>query len=324
LLLMLVIVWVMGGRISHLVKPPASGTRSYLRPTLRTVIAAACVIAIALIPFPRRLSVPMTVEPAGAQKIYVRTAGYLASHVNEGAKIAEGDPIAVLENPEVERELLARETRYESLLTQLATLQLNRRTDVVSSQRIPVVAEALQEAEKQLKLHRQRAQTLIIGSPIDGRVFAAEPRNEVHANDRLPRFWSGSPLDPINQNAWLEQGTVIGWVGEERKRDAIVTVPQDQIEFIRPGQPVSLLIASAPRESITGIVTSVADSPRDHDPAEPPTRPQSPQYLVRVAIDSKGFTLPVQMQGHARITVDNASVVERLGEFLANAFAVAI
>ncbi|MCP4891009.1 MAG: HlyD family secretion protein, partial [Planctomycetaceae bacterium] len=123
----------------------------------------------------------------------------------------------------------------------------------------------------------------------------------------------------INQKAWLEQGTVVGMVGDESRREAILLVPQEKVELLRSGQPVTLRIASLPRGAITGTITDVAISPLDPE-IDVNDLPGPPQYQVRVRIEPTQVTLPVRLQGNARITVDQASVLQRIGRFLAGAF----
>ncbi len=309
-------------RLTTLIKPHPSVSidrRWWTRGVVRGSIAATFVFALAMIPLPHHIFAPMTVQSAESQELFVTVSGRLVQHVSEGTQVRQGESIVVLHNPDVDRKLLELETRCESLRAQLDNLRKQRGVRNELSQQIPVVSKSLAEAEKQLQLKRDQAQKLTLQAPCDGVVFKPPPHNLEDHDDRAAHFWNGTPLDPINQNAWLEQGTVVGMVGDESRREAILLVPQEQVELLRTGQPVTLRIASLPRGTITGTITAVAISPLDRE-IDLNDVPGPPQYQVRVRIDPTRVTLPVRLRGIARITVDQASVLQRFGRFLAGAF----
>ncbi|MDF1839805.1 MAG: HlyD family efflux transporter periplasmic adaptor subunit [Rubripirellula sp.] len=322
LTLLVLMIVTLARRLATLVEPPSSvsiNQRWWNRGVARGALAGIFVVALAMIPLPRHIFAPMTVQSAESQELFVTVSGRLIKHVSEGTKVRQGDPIVVLHNPDVDRELMELETRCDSLRAQLDNLRKQRGVRSELSQRIPVVSKSLAEAEKQLQLKRDQAQKLTLQAPRDGVVFPVQPRHQDAHDDRDAHFWNGTPLDSINQKAWLEQGTVVGMVGDESRREAILLVPQEKVELLRSGQPVTLRIASLPRGAITGTITDVAISPLDPE-IDVNDLPGPPQYQVRVRIEPTQVTLPVRLQGNARITVDQASVLQRIGRFLAGAF----
>ena len=322
LALLVLMILTLIRRLGRLVKPPSSvsiNQRGWNCGVARGALAGTFVVALAMIPLPRHIFAPMTVQSAESQELFVTVSGRLVKHVSEGTKVRQGDPIVVLHNPDVARELMELETRRDSLRAQLDNLKKQRGVRSELSQRIPVVSKSLAEAQKQLQLKRDQAKKLTVQAPRDGVVFTAQAHHLGAHDDRDAHFWNGTPLDPINQKAWLEQGTVVGRVGDESRREAILLVPQEKVELLRSGQPVTLRIASLPRGSITGTITDVAISPLDRE-IDVNDFPGPPQYQVRVRIDPTHVTLPVRLQGNARITVDQASIMQRIGRFLAGAF----
>jgi hypothetical protein len=75
--------------------------------------------------------------------------------------------------------------------------------------------------------------------------------------DNAAESWSGSSLAMENVGAWLDVGTLVGTVGHEQKREAIVMVGQTQIEWVRQGQRVELLRGDCETGMREGIVRDV-------------------------------------------------------------------
>jgi putative peptide zinc metalloprotease protein len=171
----------------------------------------------------------------------------------------------------------------------------------------------------------------MIRSPRGGRVFS--PHNQVgqSTDNRQPRFWTSTPLDPTNRGAWLEEGTILCVVGDQSAREAIVLLRQQDIELIGPNQTVTLLLADKHRGAVTGRVLEVAASPSQElpkelardgiiDPSATESSQNTPYYQVRVSLERTSGALPVRLTGHAQISVSSASILTRIGRFLSGSF----
>ena len=137
-------------------------------------------------------------------------------------------------------------------------------------------------------------------------------------------------MQPENRGAWLEEGTVLCFVGDKLAREAIVLLRQQDVELIRPNQRVSLLLADRSRDMVTGRVLEVAATPLEDVPSElqhggllDPLSVESgrtPMYQVRVSLSQASVVLPVRMTGRASIGVSYASILSRLSRFLSGSF----
>jgi putative peptide zinc metalloprotease protein len=314
--------------------PPSRSLRranlSERRPAVVVATAVLMVAAVMVIPLPRSVVAPMSIQPAGVQTVYAAGSGAIGEALPEGAEVGEGQKIAVLTNPLVDLELVRTGGLCEQLAIQLRSLQQRRSLDRELSAQIPTLEQTLAEAIQRKRLQQQLADRLVVTAPRPGRVFAPHCRAARPADQRQQQFWTGTPLEPINRGAWLEEGTVVCLVGHPTEREAIVMLPQQEVELIRPNQQVSLLLADRNRASVTGRVVEVAATETAEIPAElhragriepQRTDPQTtPYYQVRVAIDPSSPALPVRLTGHARISVHSASLLNRLRRFLGNAF----
>lgn len=120
------------------------------------------------------------------------------------------------------------------------------------------------------------------------------------------------------------------FVGDKLAREAIVLLPQHDVELIRPNQLVSILLADRSRDSVMGRVTEVAATPLKDVPSElrnsglldsPAAESgQTPVYQVRVTLHQDSVVLPVRMTGRARIEVSQASIFSRLSRFFSDSF----
>ncbi len=181
-----------------------------------------------------------------------------------------------------------------------------------------------------MNLLERNADALELKSPCHGEIFCARPRKSVSVETYQATFWTGCPLELENRGAWLETGTTLCLVGNTTAREATVLVQQQEIDLIRPGQPVMFRLADHPRGQISGRVIVVASSPVQdiadelvNDEFANLARIESaaqPQYLVRVRLDGDADPLPIRSTGRARIYVESASIVSRIGKFLADTF----
>jgi putative peptide zinc metalloprotease protein len=220
-------------------------------------------------------------------------------------------------------------SQCERLASELESLRQRRNSSPEASSRIPVVEKALEEAVKQKRVRENVAAQLTLASPRSGRIFAPPQRPPQTTDDRYPRFWTGTPLEPLNRGAWLGEGTVLCIVGDTTMREAILMLRQQDVELIVPNQPVKLLLADTIRGAVTGRVLEVAASPSEEIPAElqrsgrvnpSAGSDKAPLYQVRVSLDRTSAPLPVRLTGHAQVSVSSASILARIARFLSDSF----
>lgn len=300
------------------------------RPTLIVFLIIAGVSAIGLMPMPRTTTAFMTIQPADAKTIFVTNGGRLVEAVDSGVDVKAGQVLATLVNESVELELVQARGQSEQLEVQLNGLKRRRLTSREAGLKIPVIERSLDEARKEQQLRELLADQLVLSAPHDGRVFAVGKRAKRIEDEREPEYWFGTPLDDANVGAWLEEGTRVCLVGDPTAREAVLFVPQQDIELIRQGQRVNLLLDDHRHGEVRGRVLELAASPSRDIPSELRRRGRievpvadlesTPFYEVRVLIEPTASPLPVRLTGRARIDVQNASVFHRIARFLRDAF----
>ena len=327
--------WLFFKMIRSVLTPPKSqGRKNGIlagRPVLIVGFLVASVAVIGLVPLPRTTTAFMTIQPADAESVFVTNGGRLVEAIGNGADVKAGQMLVKLVNDSVEFELAQARGQSDQLEVQLNGLKRRRITSREAGLQIPVIKRSLDEAKKEQQLRETLADQLVLSAPHDGRVFAVGKRAERASDEREPIYWCGTPLDPANVGAWIEEGTRVCVVGDPSTREAVLFVPQQDIELIRQGQRVNLLLDDHAQGQVRGIVSELAASPSREIPSElqrsgrievPKADLESaPFYEVRVLLELTTSPLPVRLTGRARINVQSASIFHRIARFLRDAFA---
>jgi putative peptide zinc metalloprotease protein len=310
--------WVLKPRRNH-------ESASRWRPTAVASGVGLVLLAVGLIPLPRSVIAPMSIQPAESQKVFVARPGRIVDSLAPGSQVDAGTVIARIQNLDTERELAASRAERDRLKIMLASLRQSRAYRQVSSARIESVERAYTVASKHLALLEKNAHELVLTSPCRGQVYCERPRTSVSVGDHQAEFWTDCPMEHSNRGAWLETGTTLCLVGDPAKRDAIVLLRQQEIELIRAGQTVTFRLADQKRGQVSGRVIGVASSPAEGIGDELAIAAQieqaaAPHYLVRVRLDQEALPIPIRTTGRAKIYVESASIAERISRFLADEF----
>jgi putative peptide zinc metalloprotease protein len=144
-----------------------------------------------------------------------------------GDLVAEGDVIAVLEQPEDLR-------RDDELRKRLADLSFRSR-EIADYERIndlsganSALAEALELIEQIRELTRLNEQRIVL-APVSGRLIAARRVPEPQKSDIDPmklRPWHGTPLDARNSGCSVEQGQELVSIAPTDKVQAVMYIDQ--------------------------------------------------------------------------------------------------
>ncbi len=292
-----------------------------------TMAAFAAMIAFTLfVPLPTRVAAPALLQVEQAAPLYVTVPGDIARSLSPGARVAAGDVVAVLSSPEIDRELVRSEGERATFEARVAYLESVRGDSPEAAARLPAARESL-EAARQLVEQRQRdVARLSLKASRPGVVLSppdiAKPTN---TTDELST-WSGTPLDSTNRGAHLENGTLIAWIGDPTRREAILFVSESEIERIAIAQSVRLSFASWPTTILSGEVTQIAPAESNELPIELVRGKEVPHrlddrgvphalettYQVRVKLADVDLPPLNRVRGQAKIAVASQSIASRL------------
>ncbi len=282
-----------------------------------SLLLGGAVVALLLYPFPRWVSGTARLEPAHAERLYVTAPGRLILAAREGDMVRPGMEIARLDNPELAWALEQLRGELSLARTAVKTLERRQSDDPAASRDLPAARERVRSLETQVATREADVTRLRIVACQAGRLWAGEYRPHLPAEEGELTDWTATPLSPDSAGAWLETGTVIGWVATGDEWDAIADLPQSDVELIAEGARARVLVDTGGGEILAGRIESIArltheqTSPASVTPTGSPAPPPagtSPTgtpapYEVRVRLDDRPRT-PVSLRSSARLRIE--------------------
>ncbi len=195
-----------------------------------------------------------------------------ATMVRPGDRISKGQVLAVLEDAEDLQNLDALRKSARSWRAQLEAaiayrLAQGRAIKDTSAQ----VHEAVEEMIVLADAMREKVRlmtTRVIRAPKDGQVVAAtrvpEPQRDEINYTRLHR-WHGTPLDPENENCFVEQGTELLAIAPTDQIQAVLYIDQGDRDDLKDQMEVELKLDHLADVTYTAPVTVI--SPRGEEVA---------------------------------------------------------
>jgi putative peptide zinc metalloprotease protein len=287
----------------------------------RAALVVAIVAGLLSIPLPHQVAAPAVVEPRGACDVFVTTAGRLQWAAQGGARVALNEPLAQLENADLEREVERLSGERNERAQRLANL-MRRQADAEAAAELPAAQKALADVEERLRRRQEELDRLVIRAPRAGVVYPPHDRAPVNSDSR----WHGSPLDQKNVGCTLEAGDLLCIVGDADQHEAIVYVEESDAPFVEPDRYVRLWLDQFPNRRFTGTVTSDPQSAIHDAPTELADRREvqltesgkqnqrllNPLYPVRVMLDPSDGELLIGASGRAKISSSPQSLGGRL------------
>jgi putative peptide zinc metalloprotease protein len=328
-------IWKLGkffyvpGRIEKVKKPRMYATLG---------VIAAALAAIFLVPLPHCVYCTFEIQPRDAQKIFVTVPGEMVDvRVQPGDRIEKNTRLAQLQNLDVELDIAKLEGERRQKEIELASLRselYNVGDDKALLQTAPIEA-LLQSIKEQLVEKKTDYRRLTLISPVAG-VVLPPPEDKKPTSDKQLASWKGTPLEPRNRSAFLQEGTFFCQIGDPAKMEAQLVVEQHDIEFLKIGQVADLKLDELPFENLHGEIAEVANEPlrvsprylsnkvggelatkTDDTGAE---RPQTTSYQVRVPLDDPDGQLRIGYKGRARIHTAPRPLGRRLWRMLTQTF----
>ena len=314
----------------------------------RLVLTSMAVVAVlafvVTVPLPYHINCTLTLEPADAQRVFVKVPGRLSKmHVEGGKIVAKDDPIATLENPDLDLVRVKLEGQLEQTRTQLRTLERQRTRDRAVGLQITPLEKMQTALESQLIEKEKQRADLVIKAPVAGTVIPAELRKSPNSQDgRLPN-WSGSLLEPRNLGAQVAPSEMICQIGDPDHLQAELVIDQNDLELIGRNNRVEIMLDALPGLLLETSINEIAGSDLKVSPvnlasqvggdlntvqdAAGVLRPISTSYQAKtenleppLAVDGSARRLQIGWRGNAKIQVASATLGFRLKRFLVRTF----
>ncbi|MDA8745070.1 hemolysin D [Rubripirellula amarantea] len=308
------------------------------KPLFVTLALFAAVIAgVCYIPLPHHIDCAFEVHPSQAGAVYAGTPGRIEWTVTPKTLVKEGDPIAILKNPDLEIRLA--DLKGEETVSQVKLRNLNYR--VRDDERIKAQLETQEELLESVQQLKQKTQEeidrLTVRAKRTGYVIEPPYRQPQKSNDgRLPG-WTGSPLESKNRGALLTADDVICELGDPGAYEAVLVIDQGDVQLVREGQAVDMLFDSRRMEVFNGVITEKSNEPLEStsvsmssqtggdlqteiDPTTGMVKPRNVSYQARVPLKLDDMLVRPGYRGSAKVHVDPMSLGSRLWRILSKTF----
>lgn len=308
--------------------------KARVRSLLGLILFLGGVAGLLLYPFPYSTKAPFVLEPGTCKPVFVTVPGRLVEVKPPFSDVQAGMVIARLENSRITQAVQKTESELAIRELHLENLQRFRSRSSLSQAAIPTAEKSLDIARERFQAEQLRESRLIISAPVAGKLFPARNEPAVYNSEQKNRFWNGSPLDESNLSAWMQEQTLLGWVGESNDFQAVIYIPQHQMEFIAQNARTELIFSSAANQKCVGEVIEIGServqqAPRElfmnnlivADPKGGQYAPQNILYRVRVRIRD-GNPGPLYSTGFSKIECQPMSLFYRFWRVIVHAFAL--
>lgn len=284
---------------------------------------------IVFLPLPANVRCTLRIAPRDATSVCVTVNGLLGEARVHSGDIVEADEVIVrMVSPDLEIRIAQLNTEFRATTAQHDLLFRQSLTEEDKSRDLLQLQEMLRSLEAQLSELRRRQEGLIVRAPHGGIVFPPPVNQESSTRDtkELP-VRSGTPLDDHNQGTPLQKGDVICDIGHPGQFEALLIVPESDIEFVIPGQTVRFQLDAYPGRTLQGQVVRPivsepvylgADGSLHND--RPTGGAMSVAYPVRVAIDNPDPQWRPGLTGKAKIRIESLTLAARIRRFFIQSF----
>jgi len=330
-------IWQLGAQIRQ---PGVLEKVKKSRLAICGVVIGLAAFGALLIPLPHYVRCDVTLQLRKAAPVYVDTAGALEHiHVRPGTHVQKGQPLATLENLDVQlavERLIAERNQLSAKLDSLR--QRSLRGDTSAALDIEPSREALAAVEERLERRRLDLEKLRLTAPADGIVFSPLAVGQDSETLGLLPSWSGHPLETRNVGAYLSEGVLVCRVVNPGQLEAVLAIDESQIEFVRPGQEANILLDQLPGSAIRAQIkeTSTQDARSagrsavakhgsglpTRSRASDPNQPIEPAYQASCHIDDPAGQIVVGGTGQARIFAGYQTLAYRFRRYIARTFSL--
>lgn len=261
-----------------------------IRASVGAAVFGGFLLAALLFPLHRTVVAPFVVTAGQSLPVYVTVPGRLEQVASAGQWVEQGDVLAVLSNAELRSAYVKAEGELAEQKQHLQQLLTLRSIDPNVAKRIPMAREAVQSAETLVATVGSRVDDLTIRAERAG--YVMPPRREMGFDENGERL-SGTPLDRSSLGRWLDEQTLVCWVGNRDDVRLVASVEEVRVPFVERDAIARVKFASAPQSQVTATVAKIA-SRSEVDVA--------PELLIAGAIAGTGPA--AQSVGRSRYRVD--------------------
>ncbi len=263
-------------------------------------VAIAAVALLSLVPVPVTVKSALVIESVNRIRVTAPVPGFVREvSVHDGQRVAAGQILATLKNPELEKSLAVMRSQAEA-----ATLKESAVISAQMDELLPRARAISAQYQSAITKYSADVEALTLRTPEAGTIV-------------------GSNLN-LKRGIFLRSGDLFCEIIPEGALQAVVALSENETSLVEPGQGVSFRLRSFAGGTFHGRVLSVAPGPVQEFPHEslgqhaggtvpsimtassvpggqPVAIPSSQIYKAKVAIDNPDGLLRPGMSGRIRI-----------------------
>lgn len=312
----------------------ASGPIRPFRWLLLAGVAFFLVDAAFRFPLPHAVPAVGHVKPVDLEPLYAPRDGFLRRHLAPGAWVHADDTIATLECPEDQYRIASLEADLAELEAEIRSLNSRMAEDPELGASLTIARESADQKRQQLEIFRRQNASSRLVANTSGMLIEPARRAARSPRSRQLGRWSGSPLETANENAWIERGTLLGWVGTPNDWQVEAFVAESDVEELTLSANCRIRVDQRPGVEFLGRVAKIGQSPLREvpnvlagDPRIPlasrgsdVNTPEQTTYRVTIRVDQALPALPHEALANIRIDGEPKSLAERLLRFIRKTF----
>ena len=303
-------------------------------------IAGGIIAVIAYLPLPFSGKCAFEIQPQGALQVRAMVPGHMVTwNKRPGDSVRAGETIAKLDNIDLAVQEAKYKNEYEIARVRLEQMERQVDFDPKKDLLVPAQKQVVASAYSLLQqIQSKRAQLLVL-SPRDGMIIEppSKPVSKAAlAEDQLPG-WAGNPFAPSNSQAFFSEGDVLCVVGEQPgNMEAIIVVDQSDVDLVKEGDEVELMLDSARLNSVVGKISLISKSEMTESPENlaiqaggqlntaqdenGKVRPISTSYQAIVPLEQRHVPFRSSYRGKARVHLEWRSLGWRFYRFCVKTF----
>lgn len=277
-------------KIAARVKTAPPGPRK--RAGIFTGGLAAAAALLLVVPLPRNIVQNGSLQPSAEATVRASEPGRIESVlVSEGATVSTGQPLAILENMDIEREFEAADSSHKQAAARLRIAMAGAKTSEVG-----LLKSELSAAESRLAEAKRRHADLTLRAPCDG----------VVATRRLDSF----------QETHLAAGGTLCVIQPAQLSEFLITLDEKQARLVRSGAQARVRFRLRTDETFQGTIAAQPLRLAPPAPGEPAAPPSADTHFATIQLTNTEAPLKIGMTGLASIDCGQQSLGGRLLEGL--------
>ncbi len=318
--------------------PGRFGRMKPARVMFSAVSLLALFVAILLIPINHHVYCSFYVQPENAANVYVDVPGTLSDVlIAANERVEAGQELIQLESPILAETIATMHGQFRIAETHLLTVRETGVEDNHAANQEATAFATVKASYAKLKQREQDIPKLTVRSPIAGTLISGPEVEPSNTDMGSLGTWHGSPLEPRNVGAYLDQKTLVGQVVPDMTRlTAVLAIDQADIEFIQKGQSVELLVRQLPLQIFAAETKSISPSKMKAVPQSLSSRfggdlvtvtdqdgkdvPQSTTYQVSVPLANPALLILPGSSGVAKIHTGSQTIGTRVWRLACRTF----